>query len=124
MRRWLAEGRVSHDSLVWREDWSDWRAATEVFGGLQRESPQPPSLSDSATLPKEETPAAAPRTNRLMNRYEARKRQGSGLGIAAILFLGLLCVVLAVLLVYFVFGFPGGGPSNSPPTTDASATTK
>lgn len=124
MRRWLAEGRVSHDSLVWREDWSDWRAATEVFGGLETGAPQLPTPPDAAPLPKDETPAVAPRTTRLINRYDARKRQGSGLGIAAILLLGLLCVVLAVLLVYFVFGFPGGGPNNSPPKTDASATAK
>lgn len=31
MRRWLAEGRVSADSLVWREGWSDWLTAGPVF---------------------------------------------------------------------------------------------
>src|SRR5262249_25988977 len=25
MRRWIAEGRVSSDSLVWREGWTDWQ---------------------------------------------------------------------------------------------------
>ena len=25
MRRWLDEGRVSGDSLVWREGWNDWK---------------------------------------------------------------------------------------------------
>jgi hypothetical protein len=34
MRRWVAEGRVSADSLVWREGWSDWVAAGPVFPKL------------------------------------------------------------------------------------------
>ncbi len=31
MRQWLHEGRVSGDSLVWREGWTDWVAADTVF---------------------------------------------------------------------------------------------
>lgn len=31
MRRWLAEGRVPADALVWRSDWEQWRAAQDVF---------------------------------------------------------------------------------------------
>jgi hypothetical protein len=31
MSRWLAEGRVPPDSLVWREGWPQWRAAMQVF---------------------------------------------------------------------------------------------
>jgi hypothetical protein len=34
MRSWLAEGRVSADSLVWREGWKDWRKASDVFSQL------------------------------------------------------------------------------------------
>jgi len=34
MRAWLAEYRVSPDSLVWREGWPDWRTASEVFPQL------------------------------------------------------------------------------------------
>jgi hypothetical protein len=124
MRRWLTEGRVSNDSIVWREDWSDWRAASDVFGALESAAPQPPSLPVSAPLPKEETPEPAPRAARLISRYEARKKQGSGLGIAAIVFLGLLCVMLAILLVYFVFGFPGGVPKSPSPQTGASSAAK
>jgi hypothetical protein len=35
MRTWLAEGRVSADSLVWREGWRDWREAGELFPQLR-----------------------------------------------------------------------------------------
>jgi len=31
MRAWLAEGRITPDSLVWREGWRDWKEAIEVF---------------------------------------------------------------------------------------------
>ena len=31
MRTWLAEGRITPDSQVWREGWRDWKEAIEVF---------------------------------------------------------------------------------------------
>ncbi len=31
MRRWIDEGRVTADSLVWREGWADWRPANATF---------------------------------------------------------------------------------------------
>jgi hypothetical protein len=121
MRRWIAEGRVTSDSLVWREGWTDWRQAREAFSSLPSALPQPPpapaaaAVAGAAPAAKEETPAPVPRSTRLTSRYEARKKTGSGLGIAAIVFLGLLCVVLAILLVYFVGGFHNG--STEPPSS-------
>ena len=41
MRTWLAEGRVSADSLVWREGWRDWREAAGVFPILRPEQTSP-----------------------------------------------------------------------------------
>ncbi len=35
MRTWLSEGRVSADSLVWREGWHDWQEAGKVFPKLR-----------------------------------------------------------------------------------------
>ena len=35
MRTWLSEGRVSADSLVWREGWRDWQEAGNVFPKLR-----------------------------------------------------------------------------------------
>lgn len=34
MRKWLDEGRVSADALVWREGWREWKTASDVFGEL------------------------------------------------------------------------------------------
>ncbi|HWA97840.1 MAG TPA: DUF4339 domain-containing protein [Pirellulales bacterium] len=33
-RAWIAEGRVSADSLVWRQDWAQWQRAAEVLPQL------------------------------------------------------------------------------------------
>ena len=34
MRKWISEGRVSSDSLVWREGWTDWQNAGKLFPTL------------------------------------------------------------------------------------------
>ena len=34
MRTWIAEGRVTLDSLVWREGWPEWKKAGPLFPGL------------------------------------------------------------------------------------------
>ena len=34
MHRWIEEGRVSGDSLVWRDGWADWQPASTVLAGL------------------------------------------------------------------------------------------
>jgi len=36
MRSWIREGRVSSDSLVWREGWPQWRVAAQAFPELTR----------------------------------------------------------------------------------------
>lgn len=37
-RTWIAEGRVTADSLVWRQDWPEWKRADAVFAQLQNPS--------------------------------------------------------------------------------------
>jgi hypothetical protein len=34
LRQWTSEGRVTPDSLIWREGWQSWRPATAVFPHL------------------------------------------------------------------------------------------
>ena len=31
MRKWIGEGRVSAESMVWREGWTDWKLAGPLF---------------------------------------------------------------------------------------------
>ncbi len=42
MRRWISQGRIGPDALVWREGWRDWQEAGKVF----------PQLSTSDALPE------------------------------------------------------------------------
>jgi len=34
MRQWIGEGRVSGDSMVWREGWADWKKAGGLLPGV------------------------------------------------------------------------------------------
>ena len=52
MRAWLAEGRVSTDTLVWREGWRDWQLAADVFPQL--------SAAPTPTMPDFEAILAEP----------------------------------------------------------------
>ncbi len=56
MRRWLDEGRVGADSLVWREGWPDWKTATSVFASLRQATSQlvEPGPSQAAAEPLED----------------------------------------------------------------------
>lgn len=56
MRSWIREGRVSGDSLVWREGWSQWRVAAQAFPELTRAAAHAVA---PAPAPKPE-PSAAP----------------------------------------------------------------
>lgn len=95
MRKWIAEGRVSSDSLVWREGWTDWQNAGKLFPHLQ-------AASNPAT-PAAITPAAAPRTTRTVNRYQAKKSGGNTTGVAILIFLAIVCVVLVAVLAVVLF---------------------
>ena len=53
MRTWIAEGRVTADSLVWREGWDDWAEASTVF-------PQLASPETASYLPSPEPTDAVP----------------------------------------------------------------
>lgn len=95
MRKWIGEGRVSADSLVWREGWTDWLAANVIF----------PSLK-GAPAPTE-TPAAAPFLNTAptTSTSTARKRTRSKspsptTAVAIVVMLALLAVGLLIALFF------------------------
>lgn len=93
MRQWLTEGRVSGDSLVWREGWPDWRPAGQLFPELQ-----PPS---EVIIPS--APVAT--TARLRNHQPpaAPKRKKNWL-LISLLGLGVLVVIAGGALVFFWLG--------------------
>lgn len=88
MRKWITEGRVTSDSLVWREGWADWLAATEVFPSLGKPAPL---FASSPTAPKSTSSLPA-------------KKKGGGIGVAILILLALVCVVLVVVLAVVLSG--------------------
>jgi hypothetical protein len=100
MRKWLAEGRVSSDSLVWREGWTDWQNAGKLFptiGAAGSAASAPPQPNVSTTVP------LSPRSSqRAAARYETKKHDNTSMAIAILAGLGVVCVVLIGVLVYVV----------------------
>jgi hypothetical protein len=97
MRKWIAEGRVSGDSLVWREGWTDWQNAAKLF----------PVLQSAAAVPKAAPPAvsttvplSARSSTRSAARYETKKQTSSSLAIAILVGLGIVCLLLVGVLVF------------------------
>ncbi len=71
IRSWIAEGRVSADSLIWREGWRDWRVASSEFPELAAEeemaqlrsiAPRRPSPSSARTTSAKQKPTSFSRT--------------------------------------------------------------
>jgi hypothetical protein len=86
-RKWMGEGRVTAESLVWREDWADWRSAGKVFS----------SLGASAAPAVEPTPVVSESPRRSV-RPQRKDSKINGVGI--VVTLGLVCVGLFVALLY------------------------
>lgn len=96
LRKWITEGRVSADSMVWREGWADWRGGGEVFPYLR---------SAIATSPPGHVPlpAASPLATAGSRSYPARRRNNSlTLAITTVVVLGLMSIALLVTLVLVV----------------------
>lgn len=100
MRKWVAEGRVSGDSLVWREGFPEWKSAGQLFpslAGVGAPAPAagpPPPPADAVSIP------TVTRTTKKLSVYEARKSQGNGMAIAILVLLGIICVALVIGLVF------------------------
>lgn len=100
VQTWLNEGRISPETFVWREGWTDWREAASVFPSLQPatcRATEPPVVSTSAS------PAGA-------SRWPARRKTGPHLGLIVV-----LALAVVLLLVIFIWilqsGFGHRGPA-------------
>lgn len=85
VRSWLAEGRITPDSQVWREGWRDWKEAAEVF-------------PDSA-FPQLRIPDALPGLERILNDADSAmagtgRRHGGRASVYGRLFLVMVLVAL------------------------------
>ncbi len=90
MRSWLVEGRVSADSLVWREGWHDWQEAASVFPKLRANQGIDFLKADPnvASVPSATGQAHRPKVHRPVDRSQ---------------WAWLALLSLAVVLLFFVF---------------------
>jgi hypothetical protein len=95
MRKWLTEGRVTNDSLVWREGWADWLPATEVF----------PQLGKPATAGLFGVqPLGASTGTKSTASIPAAKKSSGAMAAAILVFLALICLLLVGVLVVVLSG--------------------
>ena len=110
MRNWIDEGRVSPDSVVWREGWRDWQEAASVFAQLGAGEPD---IGAGGII----TQPAAPQTGGL----PARRRSQSTTANAIIITVLVLAVIL--LLGVFLYVAFGSRPNKTEGPTPRGATT-
>jgi hypothetical protein len=98
LRKWIGEGRVSHDSLVWREGWNDWRTAGQVFSGLGLTGapPAPVMPVSVAYAPTSPRPASARPS------YPSRRRNSLTLAVATVAVLAVMSVGLLIVLAWLL----------------------
>jgi hypothetical protein len=100
VRRWIAEGRVAADALVWREGWAEWQAAGPVFRGLlsayngsdRRAADASPTRAQAS-----DSPPAIVSPRGTSPRAAARKKPVAAVVVLALLVVA-LCVGLAMVL--------------------------
>jgi len=102
MRRWLDEGRVSPDSLVWREGWDDWKTGDAAFPSLRRVLPQPdvPAVSTEEAPPEVQQEPLVLGDNGLAGE-SVRTRlatRSNTRGVAIVVTLAILCAALLIAL--------------------------
>ncbi|MCG8449461.1 MAG: DUF4339 domain-containing protein [Pirellulales bacterium] len=97
MRGWVAEGRVTADSWVWRPGWPEWRTGNEaltLLGGSAAtdSSVQPPTETTDA-LPGQ---ASGPRRHASLRRTRRERARAITFALSGLVLLLLIAVVLVV----------------------------
>jgi hypothetical protein len=93
MRTWISEGRVTRDSLVWREGWSDWKLAGPLFPGLVS---GPAVVEDSGSVAIVTEPAEGS----IAERYRRKKSNRTALFVVILLVIA--CLILFATLIYVI----------------------
>jgi hypothetical protein len=94
MRKWIGEGRISADSMVWREGWEDWRSGGEVFPYL-RSAGNPAALTPAPVTYAPSTPEPSARGRG----YPHRRQSSLALAITTVVVLGLMSIALLITLI-------------------------
>ena len=107
LRNWLNEGRVSSETLVWREGWADWQEAGSVF----------PELKPASALP--EAPPVAVGADENASSYRTgprRRKSGPNIGLIVVLAAAVLLLLVVLILILILSGGAkdsGAGHGNS-----------
>lgn len=96
LRKWISEGRVSADSLVWREGWDDWLNAADVFPNLLGGGP--PSVGPPGIVPNAYEYAPSSPNRPAAAAYRPRRKSSAALAVTAVVVLGLMSVALLITL--------------------------
>ena len=109
MRQWLAEGRISPDTLVWREGWRDWQQAAAVFRQLRSSDP----LTDIA---KADVPFMQP-VSSLLGQKSVRQIPNNIFRLVVVLII--LTAIIITYLIYWAFtrGTSPAVDKSRPPST-------
>ncbi len=93
MRSWISEGRVTIDSLVWREGWPDWQSAGSTFPGL---------LTPGSHAPSAEIPQIVTQMNANGSTEVHQKRKSTKMTLPLVGSLVVACLILLAALIYVV----------------------
>jgi hypothetical protein len=95
MRKWIGEGRVSADSLIWREGWPEWKTAASQFPEMAGASAPRAGVAPSFPVQASVSPAA----DAAANRPPSRRKNNTMLAIVVVVVLTLASLGLLVALI-------------------------
>jgi hypothetical protein len=109
--QWIAEGRVSADSWVWRNGWADWKAGGDALREYGARAPAGPALAMAAAdmAPVVAAPRSGPaaatasvdastaeaRRAEIKRRKQKVRNLSIGLGVVAVAMLAALVIVIS-----------------------------
>ena len=91
LQTWLAEGRLTADTLVWREGWLDWRPAGQVLPQLSSRLPMPEMEDFDSEFDEPVSPSHAAKGH-------DRPRSPHTVAVGMMILVG-LCLSLALIAV-------------------------
>jgi hypothetical protein len=104
-RQWIAQRRVTGDSLVWRDGWADWRVASEVLPQLSAKAPpafagMPGVPTPAVAMPGHAVAAGAADPSSSQATKYIRSRKSKSSTIVAICVLGVVAIALVGVLIF------------------------
>jgi len=116
MQEWINEGRVSADSLVWREGWGDWQEASAVFPRFSASEASPQSVGAAAG-----TTSVSPNIDVTVGTTtESARTPWHPKTVQAAIISALMLAIILLLAVFMFVLFRDSGESRSvenPPAT-------